>query len=58
MWADLYAVVGAEERNNRAVNIRNRDDKASQTRGDVIPLDEAIQKLKALKLSRNVVNAL
>ena len=54
----LHAVVGAEERENRAVNIRNRDDKASQTRGEVIPLDEAIQKLRALKHSRNLVNAL
>lgn len=54
----LPAVVGAEERENRAVNIRNRDDKASQTRGEVIPLDEAIQRLRALKRLRNVANAL
>ncbi|KAF8424078.1 hypothetical protein EV426DRAFT_600484 [Tirmania nivea] len=55
---NFIIVVGAEERENRAVNIRNRDDKASQTRGEVIPLYEAIQKLRILKRSRNVVNAL
>lgn len=55
---NFIIVVGAEERDQRAVNIRNRDDKASQTRGEVISLDEAIQKLRALKRSRNVVNAL
>lgn len=51
-------VVGAEEQNARAVNIRNRDDQSTQNKGELMPLDEAISKLKALKASRNVVNAL
>ncbi|KAF8459515.1 hypothetical protein BGX38DRAFT_1083903 [Terfezia claveryi] len=55
---NFIIVVGAEEREYSAVNIRNRDDKASQTRGEVISLDEAIKKLRALKLSRNLVNVL
>lgn len=46
--ADLALVVGAEERENRAVNITNRDDKASQSRGEY----------PKTKGSRNVVNAL
>ncbi|OCK84897.1 threonyl-tRNA synthetase [Lepidopterella palustris CBS 459.81] len=51
-------VVGAEERENRAVNIRNRDDQETQSRGEVIPLEEAKQKLMALRASRALQNAI
>lgn len=55
---NIFAVVGAEEQKSRTVNIRNRDDAASQQRGEVIPLDEAIAKLTALRDSRALVNAI
>ncbi|KAI5793854.1 hypothetical protein DFH27DRAFT_628199 [Peziza echinospora] len=51
-------VVGAEERDNRAVNVRNRDDKATQTKGELMPLPDVISKLIELKKSRKLVNAL
>ncbi|KAI9822163.1 MAG: threonyl-tRNA synthetase [Thelocarpon impressellum] len=41
-------VVGAQERESRTVNMWNRDDPATQTKGDLIPLDEAISKLEGL----------
>ncbi|MCJ1373817.1 threonyl-tRNA synthetase [Loxospora ochrophaea] len=51
-------VVGAQEKETRSVNIRNRDDQNTQSKGDLIPLDEAIQKLKDLKKERRIVNAI
>ncbi|KAF8461049.1 cytoplasmic threonine-tRNA ligase Trs1 [Kalaharituber pfeilii] len=51
-------VVGAEERENRAVNVRNRDDKATQTKGELMPLSEVIERLTKLKRSRALVTAL
>lgn len=36
----------------REVNIRNRDDTSSQDRGTPVPIQEAIDKLLALKKSR------
>jgi threonyl-tRNA synthetase len=49
-------VVGAEERDGRTANIRNRDDQATQQRGEVIPLDEAISKLVSLRNERRLEN--
>ena len=49
-------VVGAQEKEARSVNIRNRDDPETQAKGELIPLDEAISKLKALKKERRLVN--
>ena len=51
-------VVGAEERDSKTVNIRNRDDQATQQRGEIIPLAEAITKLAALRDSRRLDNQL
>jgi len=51
-------VLGAQEMESRSVNIRNRDDPESQTRGALLPLDEAVQKLKALRKERRLVNAI
>ncbi|KAF4545745.1 putative threonyl-trna synthetase protein [Lasiodiplodia theobromae] len=51
-------VVGAEEKEQRKVNIRNRDDQATQHRGELVDLDVAIEKLVALKESRAIVTAL
>lgn len=49
-------VVGAEERNSKTVNIRNRDDQATQQRGEIVPLDEALKKLVTLKDERRLEN--
>ncbi|SLM37126.1 threonyl-trna synthetase [Lasallia pustulata] len=51
-------VVGAQEKESRSVNIRNRDDQNTQSKGDLIPLDEALSKLKALKKERRILNAI
>ncbi|KAF2665120.1 threonyl-tRNA synthetase [Microthyrium microscopicum] len=51
-------VVGAEEMKSRTVNIRNRDDQEKQSKGELIPLDEAIEKLTKLRDSRQQVNAI
>ena len=45
-------VVGAQEKESKTVNIRNRDDPATQAKGDLIPLNDAIKKLVTLKGSR------
>ena len=51
-------VVGAEERDSRTVNIRNRDDQATQHRGEIVPLDEAVGKLVKLREERRLENKL
>lgn len=50
------SVVGAQEKGSRSVNIRNRDNPETQSKGELIPLDEAIRKLKALKKERRLIN--
>lgn len=49
-------VVGAEEKDNRQVNVRYRDDTSAQDRGTPVPLDETIEKLRALKTDRGSYN--
>ncbi|KAI9707235.1 MAG: threonyl-tRNA synthetase [Candelina mexicana] len=51
-------VVGAQEKDSRTVNIRNRDDQATQAKGDLVPLQEALEKLVALKKERRLNNAI
>ncbi|OCK86610.1 threonyl-tRNA synthetase [Cenococcum geophilum 1.58] len=51
-------VVGAQERDSRTVNIRNRDDVSTQSKGDLVPLQTAIDGLKALRDERRLVNKL
>ncbi|EER23329.1 threonyl-tRNA synthetase [Coccidioides posadasii str. Silveira] len=51
-------VVGAQEKETRTVNIRNRDDPSSQAKGSLVPLNEAREKLRALRKERRLVNAL
>jgi threonyl-tRNA synthetase len=51
-------VVGAQEQESRSVNIRNRDDPETQAKGELVPLDEAIQKLKALRKQRRIINSI
>ncbi|KAF2000415.1 threonyl-tRNA synthetase [Amniculicola lignicola CBS 123094] len=55
---NFICVVGAEERDSKSVNIRNRDDQATQQRGEIVPLDEALKKLVALRDSRALENKL
>lgn len=42
--------------NGRQVNVRNRDDTSSQKQGKPVLLEEAIQKLKALRDTRGSDN--
>jgi threonyl-tRNA synthetase len=50
--------VGAQEQESRSVNIRNRDDPETQAKGELVPLEEAIKKLKALRKERRIINAI
>ena len=52
----LGIVVGAQEKETRTVNIRNRDDQATQAKGELIPLDVAIDQLVALRDERRLTN--
>ena len=52
----MLIVVGAQEKEARSVNIRNRDDQETQSKGELIPLEEAMGKLKALKKERRLIN--
>lgn len=56
--ANTLTVVGAQEKESRSVNIRNRDDPATQAKGVMVPLEEARVKLRALRKERRLVNAL
>jgi threonyl-tRNA synthetase len=51
-------VVGAQEQESRSVNIRNRDDPETQAKGELVPLEEAIKRLKALRKERRIINAI
>jgi threonyl-tRNA synthetase len=52
----MFVVVGAEEEKSRTVNIRNRDDQSTQAKGDLVPLQEALDKLLKLKEERRLEN--
>lgn len=45
-------VVGAQEKESRTVNIRNRDDFATHAKGEMITLDEAIKMTEDLRQTR------
>jgi threonyl-tRNA synthetase len=47
-------VCGAQEKESRTVNIRNRDDQATQKLGELVPLDVAMEKLIRLRDSRDI----
>ncbi|TEB26828.1 tars protein [Coprinellus micaceus] len=49
-------VVGQEELDNRAVNIRNRDDVGTKSRGEILKLDDVVEKLLAMKKARGLSN--
>jgi len=50
----LYVVVGAKEKETRTVNIRNRDDPATQKMGELIPLEKALERLTQLRDERRL----
>lgn len=47
-------VVGAKEQETRTVNIRNRDDPATQKMGELIPLQTALERLVELRDERRM----
>ncbi|OCT44039.1 Threonine--tRNA ligase, cytoplasmic [Cladophialophora carrionii] len=49
-------VVGAKEQETRTVNIRNRDDQATQKMGELIPLEKALERLTKLRDERRLEN--
>lgn len=51
-------VVGAQEKENRSVNIRNRDDPATQKLGELVPVDKAIEMLTRLRDERRLESKL
>ncbi|KAJ6014564.1 hypothetical protein N7540_009155 [Penicillium herquei] len=55
---NFILVVGANEKAERAVNVRNRDDPATQKQGVMIPLDEVRVKFKSLRKERRLQSSL
>jgi threonyl-tRNA synthetase len=51
-------VVGQDEMDNRAVNVRNRDAAGTKARGEIMPLEEVISKLVNLKAERRLENSI
>lgn len=49
-------VVGGEEESTVSVNLRNRDDQGTKSKGETIPLEKLIQSLKQLKDSHSLKN--
>lgn len=49
-------MVGAKEQETRTVNIRNRDDPATQKLGELIPLQSALERLIELRDERRLEN--
>ncbi|KAG1802062.1 uncharacterized protein HD556DRAFT_1429705 [Suillus plorans] len=55
---NFILVVGQEELDSRSVNVRNRDDVGTKSKGEMAPIAEIEQKLLALKKSRSLANKL
>ncbi|KAG2136043.1 hypothetical protein DEU56DRAFT_871584 [Suillus clintonianus] len=55
---NFILVVGQEELDSRSVNVRNRDDVGTKSKGEMAPIVEIEQKLVALKKSRSLANKL
>jgi threonyl-tRNA synthetase len=51
-------VVGQEELDARSVNVRNRDDIGSKAKTPMVPLNDIVDKLVALKASKSLDNKL
>ena len=59
-WLGLIVVevVGENELQERAVNVRNRDDAGTKNQGAMVPLDDIAEKLVRLKASKSLLNKL
>jgi len=56
---NFILVVGQDELDNKSVNVRNRDDVGMKTRAaQTVPLNEIVEKLVALKVSKSLENKL
>ena len=55
---NLIMVVGAQEKESRSVNIRNRDIPETQKMGELVPVDQAIELMKSLRDERRLSSAL
>ncbi|KAL4076562.1 hypothetical protein V8B97DRAFT_2083075 [Scleroderma yunnanense] len=55
---NFILVVGQEELDGRSVNVRNRDDVGTKSKGEMISLEEVAQKLVALKNTKSLENKL
>lgn len=55
---NFIMVVGAQEKESRSVNIRNRDIPETQKMGELVPVDRAVQMLQALRDERRLHSAL
>ncbi|KAE9405510.1 threonyl-tRNA synthetase [Gymnopus androsaceus JB14] len=53
---NFILVVGQEELDARAVNVRNRDDVGTKNKGEMIPLDTVVEKFVELKASKRLKN--
>lgn len=53
-----YAVIGAQEEQSRTVNIRNRDDQKTHMKGELIPLQKAVESLVDLRDERRRINSI
>lgn len=54
MLTQNLEVVGAEEEKSRTVNIRNRDDPTTQSKGELVPLQDALEKFIKLRDERQL----
>jgi threonyl-tRNA synthetase len=57
-YPSILVVVGQEELDAKAVNVRNRDDVGTKAKSEMVPLEEALSKLVSLKKSRSLENKL
>ncbi|KAF5322995.1 hypothetical protein D9611_009286 [Ephemerocybe angulata] len=55
---NFILVVGQEELDAKAVNVRNRDDVGTKAKSEMVPLEEIVSKLVALKGARGLTNSL
>jgi threonyl-tRNA synthetase len=55
---NLIMVVGAQEKDSRTVNIRNRDIPETQKMGELVPVERAVEMMKALRDERRLDSAL
>ena len=54
--ANKGTVVGAEEASSRTLNIRNRDDQSTQNKGELVPVEKALEELVKLKQEKRLLN--